>query len=126
MSLAFNYDESENSIPFDLTGFLARSDIDFTFDDITEATYWVKNALSDCNVDAVITKTIGNGITPDSSNNYMNVKFEDSDFDSLEIAKLYFHGMSVKTATMTGFLTVKPQDQNLSTIVFVSQINNPC
>lgn len=111
------YDDSNDSFAIKIGEFTAPRGIDL--DDITEAVYMVKNNKTDDDVAALVTLTLGSGITKlagaTETDAKLKVKFSASDFGTgkLELGTRYYAGVGIKTATMTKFLEIILKDDRL-------------
>lgn len=88
-------------------------------DDITEATFMVKAAKADTDASALVTLTLGAGLTLEpgisESEATLNVQFQTGDFGTgkLETSNRYYTGMGIKKAGWTKFLEIRLADDRL-------------
>jgi len=87
--------------------------------DITEAKYVVKTKKTDDDVDAVVNLTIGNGLTKLAGDTEADAKlvvqFSSSDYGptALNTDSRFYAGLAIKTATMTDWLEIVLEDDDL-------------
>jgi len=87
--------------------------------DITEVTYMVKAAKADADVDALVTLTIGAGLTllakATESEALLNVQFQTGNFGTgkLETNNRYYTGIGIKKAGWSKFLEIRLDEDRL-------------
>ena len=117
----WRYDNIDSSFTLAIGPFIVARGILLT--DITEATYMVKEATTDADVDALVTLTLGAGLTSvagaTEADATLAVSFSSGDYGTgaLEAAGALYHtGLGIKVAGMTKFLEIGLDDNRLKIV----------
>ena len=113
MDLSIRYDSVE-TFGININDFLSNRGIAVI--DITEAIFSAKHRAIDADEDAVVAKTLGNGVVfgfDGSGNDIAVVNFSHDDYGpgKLEIGGSYVIGLGIKTPSHTKWLEAKWQDE---------------
>ena len=119
--MKWRFDNATDTFSLDVGDFLSGRQIDIN--DITEVLYMVKVNAQDADIDALVSLTIGSGVTkvpaagtdPDK----FAIQFSNADFDAgkLDVTTCtkddYFAGAGIKLAGWTRFLEMEFDDNRL-------------
>lgn len=118
--MRWKYDNVVDTFSIDVEEYLTNRGL--TAGDITEAVYMVKSDPADADAAALATLTLGDGVTvvtgPPAT---LVFQFRATDFGTGKLVanptgEFYYHGVGIKTATMTKFLEPILKDPRLTVI----------
>lgn len=111
------YDDTNDSFSMRVGDFISPRGI--LLADITEATYMVKERMSDSDATAIVTLTLGAGLTlvagDTEADATLRVQFQDGNFGpgKLEINKRYYAGFGIKAVGWSKFLEIRLEDNRI-------------
>ena len=111
------FDNTQDTFSINIGDFIVARSI--LLADITEATFLVKTSRCDEDVNAVVTLTLGSGLTKSAgateSDARLIAQFSSSDFGAgkLEVNLNFLTGVGIKTVSMTKFLEIPLVDSTL-------------
>ena len=119
--MEWRFDNATDTFTLDVGDFLSGRQIDIN--DITEVLYMVKVNKKDDDVDALVSLTIGSGVTKvpavGSDPDKFVIQFSNSDFDAgkLDVTTCtkdnYYTGAGIKLISFTQFLEMEFDDDRL-------------
>lgn len=116
--MRWKYDNTFDSFTLNIAPFIISRNI--LLDDITEAIYMVKVSSADADSDALVTKTLGDGLTKvagtTAEEDVITVQFSDADFLAMSLNEDYFVGFGIKIAGLTKYIEICLQDNRLRVI----------
>lgn len=108
---------SEDSFAINIGSFIVARDI--LLADIDTIKFLVKIEKSDLDTEAVVTKGLGSGVTKLAGDTELDaslvIQFSSTDFSSSKLnpSEKFYLGLAIKTATMTDFLEIELDDDEL-------------